>query len=114
MSAARPPNVPPNVPSGGDLRLEVKGIGDDDRVVYSKADAMKACRIGLSFAFSFYQFDYNALANAASGTSTLKPDQVKLLPVAKIVMDPEGFVRFKAELDQLVLLMEQANQSPAL
>lgn len=91
----------------GSVRFKVQGLGDNDHLQYAKADAVKACRVGTNFAFSFYQIDYNALVNAASGVSKLKVDEIPPIPVAKVVMDPEAFSRFRIEFDSLIELLDK-------
>jgi len=83
------------------VNIEFKGIGDNDQIKYEKADICKAGRLGASYAISFYQIDYQALANSLSGSSSLKPENSKLIPVAKIVLDQEAFLRLRTEINTL-------------
>lgn len=81
--------------------IEFKGLGDNDQVKYEKADMVKAGRIGGNFAISFFQMDYQALVNALTGTSSINPADTKLLPVAKVVLDADGFNRLRNEVNTL-------------
>lgn len=85
--------------------FRVEGFGSGDRTPYAKADFAKVCRVGDSYAFSFYQMDYQDAVNAllvaqAKGQAGDVPAQ--LIPVAKVVFDAEGFGRFVQELNQLL------------
>jgi hypothetical protein len=101
----------PKTGSPGPASFEIKGIGDRDGIPYTKVDTAKVCRIGLNFAFSFYQMDYNAFVNALGSGKGV--DNTMLMPVAKIVMDPEGFLRFKEEFEKFVKRLEaQAKAKP--
>jgi hypothetical protein len=96
----------PLPPEKGVVRFEIQNLGDDDRLPYAKVDGVKACRVGSNIAFSFYQFDYNALANAMAGTSKVPLSDMKLIPVAKVVLDLEGFARFRTEFERFVTLLD--------
>lgn len=80
------------------ISLKLTNIGDDDQVLYRKADFVKAARVGRNFAFSFYQIDYQAFANSASGKSSIPLEKMKLIPVSKVVLDEEAFIQFRTEL----------------
>ena len=81
--------------------IEFTGIGDNDQQPYQKVDVVKLCRIGSNYAISFYQLDYNALANALSVNSKIKPEQTKLMSGAKIVMDAATFQILRNEVNTL-------------
>lgn len=87
-------------------------IGDDDQVVYAKADFAKLCFVGPNVALGFYQLDYSAIANAMAGLSGRDPNDIKPMVVAKIVMDPDGLANLKTEIDNLAKFMEVKNASP--
>lgn len=84
------------------VEFSVKDIGNNDQIAYTKIDFAKACQVGGNYAFSFYQLDYNAVANAAMGRSDLKLDDIKPIPVAKIVMNEDGLRQLLAEIKDLV------------
>lgn len=84
--------------------LAFKGIGDNDQLHYEKADVFKTCRIDDNFAISFYQLDYQAVVNALSGTSSLKPEETKLIPISKVVMN---FSVFKKLIEELQVLQKK-------
>ena len=85
----------------GEIKVEFKGIGDNDQMQYLKADIVKACILGLNCALSFYQIDYQAVANAASGKGTVELKDAKLFPVSKIVMDLPAIDVLITELKRL-------------
>ncbi|TGK36257.1 hypothetical protein [Leptospira andrefontaineae] len=81
--------------------VEFTGIGNSDRMLYDRADFAKVCRISEIFALSFYQMDYQALANHALGVSDLDPSKEGLMVVSKIAMDRNGFLQLKKEIDEI-------------
>lgn len=85
-------------PQEASAELSFTGVGDNDQVIYTKADFCKICRLNESFSVAFYQMDYSAIANAITGKSTLKPSDTKLMPVSKIVFDRRGFNQFLTEV----------------
>lgn len=89
-----------NMPEEQQVEIKMKDVGSNDQLQYAKADIAKACRIGNSYAVSFYQLDYNAIANAATNRASV--DDIRPIPVAKIVMDEGGFKQFLNELTSLV------------
>lgn len=90
-------------------QIQFKGIGDNDQVIYQKADVVKACRVGANFAIGFYQVDYQAIVNSLAGLSTIKPDETKLMPVSKIVLDPAAFQKLRAELNEIAAKLPGGN-----
>ncbi len=76
-------------------------VGVNDQMPYMKVDIAKATRLTSNFAISFYQIDYHAVALSITGQSPLKPEETKLMPVSKVVMDIETFNRLLEELNQL-------------
>lgn len=85
----------------GDNKITFKNIGVNDQMLYTKVDVLKATRVNNNFAFSFYQFDYQALALSISGQSGLSPDKILPMPVAKVVMDYPVFQQLLKELNNL-------------
>lgn len=83
--------------------IKIENIGEDDRIPYAKADLIKVCRLGMDYAISFYQFDYQSMANITKEGSSLTPENFKdrLLPVSKIVMNEQTYELFKKELSNI-------------
>jgi hypothetical protein len=96
---------------GEQFSLAIPNVGANDQVPYTKADLVKACRISGNFALSFYQLDYQALANAfAPGGKQIAADQVHPMPVAKIVLDQDGFKALVNEIHSLQRVIEAINK----
>ena len=89
-------------------------VGENDHLPYSKAEITKVSRVADNFSFSFYQFDYQAMATnmAANMTAPKVPGAGKiggkemLIPVGKIVLDRGGFKQLQDEIAQLIKVME--------
>ncbi|MEI7637811.1 MAG: hypothetical protein WCJ37_10930 [Syntrophus sp. (in: bacteria)] len=84
------------------VQLRFDNVGDNDQISYSKADVVKVCVLGADVAFSFYQIDYQAMANALTGKSSLKPEETKLIPVTKVVMNRGAIETLVTELRDLL------------
>lgn len=85
--------------------FKIEGMGTNDQLPYSKADFVMVCRVGPSIAISFYQMDYQDAINAsiaAETAGTQGPIPAKTIPVAKVVLDEEGFQRLINETNLLV------------
>jgi len=91
-----------------EIKVEFLGIGDNDQIQYHKADIIKSCVLGSNFALSFYQVDYQAIANAAEGASSLSPQDTKLIPISKVVMD---LASLDILIDELGRLKEKIQSS---
>lgn len=91
--------------------IQFAGIGDNDGIEYHKADAIKMCRLGSNYALSFYQIDYNAIVNAITKRSKIEPNDTKLIPVGKIVMDEKGFLALKEEIQTLEKNIQKQNMN---
>ena len=86
-------------------------MGLADRMVYTKADLVVGCRLGPSYAFSFYQFDYQdvvtssvvlkATADPTESTGEKLTVPAKPMPVVKVVLDIEGFKLLLAEVNRI-------------
>jgi hypothetical protein len=93
--------------------IQFQNIGVNDQLPYAKADLVKASRVSDSYALSFYQLDYQALASSIVAGSALKPEQVKPIPVAKVVMNQGGFDSLLNELKQLQIAIEAQEKENA-
>ncbi len=80
-------------------QIQFTEVGINDKVPYIKTDVSKACRVGDNFAISFYQMDYQALAYVVTNQSSLKQEEIKLMPVAKVVMNYEMFIQLRNEIN---------------
>jgi len=76
-------------------------IGLNDQMPYTKVDVFKAIRLNDNFAISCYQLDYQALAYSISNMGKNPPEDIKPMPVAKIVMDYVVFKQLIKELNDL-------------
>ncbi len=83
------------------LSIQIATLGNGDDLPYQKADITKACRVSESFAISFYQLDYQAIANAFTNAGSTQLSASHLLPITKIVMDKSAFYKLKAEIDEI-------------
>lgn len=86
--------------------MEMRDVGHDDRLPYAKADIVLGCTLGEAFAFSFYQFDYQAAVSkrmAAEKSGVIGPVAMVPIPVTKVVLDRDGFARLYAEVLALAL-----------
>ncbi|EQA47328.1 hypothetical protein LEP1GSC050_1809 [Leptospira broomii serovar Hurstbridge str. 5399] len=84
--------------------IQLTHIGDNEKVEYQKADLIKLCRIGEEYVVSFYQFDYQSLANVMSKKNApLDANEFEdnLIPLSKIVMNSLTFKQLKTEIDNL-------------
>jgi hypothetical protein len=88
-----------------------KEIGVNDQFPYTKIDISKAVRLGDNFAVSFYQIDYQAIANVLNGQSKHSLDDIKLMPIVKVVMNKEMFNQLRDEVNTLYDLVEKDNLS---
>lgn len=86
------------------------GVGNNDRVPYAKADFVKIVVVGNNIGLGFYQLDYSAFANAAAGLSHLKPDEVGVMPISKVVLDQEGFQMLITEVQKIQKLQDGQRQ----
>jgi hypothetical protein len=77
-------------------------IGDNDQIEYMKVDFVKACRFKDDFAVSFYQLDYQGVVSALDGSSELNPEDVKPMPICKVVMNYETFKQMTAEMANII------------
>lgn len=93
------------------IDITFKDIGVNDQMPYTKVDVQKATRINNNFAISFYQLDYQALAFSVTGISNIKPDTIKPMPVAKVVMDYPVFKQFLKELNDLSEKFEKETEA---
>jgi hypothetical protein len=82
-------------------------IGLNEQIPYSKVDLSKAIRLNDNIAISCYQFDYQAVAIAMSPAGTIPIEEIKPMPVAKIVMDYGAFKQLLKELNSLNEKMEK-------
>lgn len=81
--------------------ISYTNIGVNDQLPYTKVDVLKATRLNNNFAISFYQLDYQALAFSLTDLSKIPPEDIKPMPVAKIVMDYSLFKQLIKELNDL-------------
>jgi hypothetical protein len=88
-------------------RVAFLDIGDADNLPYQKVDITKASRIGENYVISFYQVDYQAMVNALTERSKRKPEDVKPMPVIKVVMDRRTFDGLLKELNDLKTKVEK-------
>lgn len=90
------------------IAIAIESVGNSDEFEYTKSDFAVGCKLGEAYAFSFYQFDYQSIVNSAttmaatSGVS-VTPLRVttKPIPVAKVVMDQEGFRKLLSEVNKI-------------
>jgi len=80
-------------------------VGNNDHIPYSKVDVVKVSRMSDNFAFSFYQIDYQAMANKVVSSETVEEGIVDnsdlLMPVGKMVLDRPAFLQFYSEIAQI-------------
>lgn len=101
---SQPPKNPP---------LAISGLDSPDKMSYAKADFTSIVRSGNNFALSFYQIDYHfhvgLLAKSGGGNSpvSVSKDSGIINPVAKVVLDYEGFMKLKQEIETLLAKYEE-------
>jgi hypothetical protein len=92
-----------------EIQIQMANIGINDGIPYAKADIVAACKLGQSFAVSFYQFDYQSVISTHLALEAI-PDRpkdakplipTKPIPIAKIVLDEEGFKRLLTEVNRI-------------
>jgi len=84
-----------------EVEIQFENVGSNDKLSYIKADLFKAGRIGGSFALSCYQMDYQSLINELTTAKGNSIKETPLLPVSKLVMDYEGFMKLRHEINTL-------------
>jgi hypothetical protein len=87
--------------------FEFKKLGDKDGIPYTKVDMAKVCRLNKTFAISFYQVDYQALANFLMHISSVTEDQIKEIPVSKVAMDLETFENLLNQMNEIQTKIRQ-------
>lgn len=76
--------------------------GENDGLEYSKSDIVKLCRINDNYAFSFYQYDYQAFSTKLAKNANENTDYSdSLIPVGKIVLSKATYDILKAEMQKL-------------
>lgn len=76
----------------------------NNKIPYIKVDLSKSCRLADNYAISFFQFDYQELANRINVPGESPISQIE--PIIKVVMDYNGFVQFKNEINALFSIVE--------
>lgn len=77
-----------------EVSFRIENLGSGDRVPYVKADLVQACRIGYNYALSFYQMDYQDAINSSKAAESRGDSgsvHALTMPVAKVVLDRDGF-----------------------
>ncbi len=93
--------------------IQIVNLGINDQLPYAKVDLCKAARVSDNYALSFYQIDYQALAYSVTPGSTIKPEQLKPIPVAKLVMNLDALKLVMRELQQLMNVVEAQEKEHA-
>jgi hypothetical protein len=88
------------------ISIAFKGVGDRDGVRYDKADIIKICHVGEDFALSFYQVDYQSVANFATGVSTLEVGEMSPMPVAKVTMSEATYREMAKQVNDILAKYE--------
>ncbi|MGK4000255.1 hypothetical protein [Sorangium sp. So ce1024] len=102
MSDPATNQAPPSASKEAEFRIENLGTGD--RLPYAKADLSRACRLGQNYALSFYQIDYQDAINnnrEAESRGDVDPVPAITMPVAKVVLDKDGFKFLLREVIEL-------------